>query len=465
MEFKYTTEKIREMIHGLDTPVKDGKPAINFDNAATTPPFKEVIKEINEQLCMYGSIGRGMGHKSEHSSKIYKKGRDIIKEFVGLTPQNEEYDDYTVVYINHTTEGMNKLASALIEHECKKFSVISTRMEHHANDLPWRERLGADRILFADVDDKGRLVINDIENLLKENNDVKYVTVTAASNVTGYVNDVHQIAKIAHKYGAKIIVDGAQIVAHREFNILRNPKNMSIDPEAKIDFFVFSAHKMYSPFGGGAIVGLKEVLDKHIPCSYGGAMVDSVYDYNVDYSLSPDLYETGSPNYPGVVGMLKAIEILRGIGFVYIQDHEQRLMKKTIDELKKIEAVQLYGDNTNYDDRVGIVVFNIGKLPDNIVAESLADQSLIAVRHAKFCSHTYVRRLLENPNPKDSPEVDSFCKQNGMVRVSFGIYTNDAEVDTLIEAVKNIAGVDKVDIVDRVNKLAKRGLKLPKDRG
>ncbi|MDR2971954.1 MAG: aminotransferase class V-fold PLP-dependent enzyme, partial [Bacteroidales bacterium] len=413
MKSKYTPEEIREMMYGLDTPVIGDKPAINLDNAATTPPFKAVIEEINEKLCWYGSIGRGVGHKSSYSSEVYEKGREIVKEFVGINRKSEEFKDYSVIYINHTTEGMNKLASALIEHECRKFSVITTRMEHHANDLPWRERLGADRILFADVDEKGRLKIGDIERLLQENKDVKYVTVTAASNVTGYVNDVHRIAAIVHKNGARIIVDGAQLVAHREFNILRNPKSMSTDPEAKIDFFLFSAHKMYSPFGGGAIIGLNEVLDKHIPCSYGGAMVKSVYDYNIDYSLSPDLYETGSPNYPGVVGMLKAMEILKDIGFDYIQDHEQRLMKKTIDELKKIPGVRLYGDNDDYSDRVGILVFNIDRRLDSNVAQLLADQSAIAVRHAKFCSHPYVARLLGKTGFSSSLEVDNSCLQNG----------------------------------------------------
>jgi len=466
MPVKYTPKKIRAMMYGVDTPLKDKNfPAINFDNAATTPPFKSVIDKIQKELLMYGSIGRGLGNKSAHSSEVYEKGRDTVKKFFGLEPKAPEYDEYSVIYVNHTTEGMNKLASALIEHECKnkKFSVISTRMEHHANDLPWRERIGIDRMLFADVDEKGRLKIEDIERLLQENKNVKYVTITATSNAVGYVNDVHYIAKIVHKYGAKIIVDGAQIVAHREFRMLGN------SPEENIDFFVFSAHKMYSPFGGGAIVGLTNILDKHIPCFYGGGMVESVYDYNVDYALPPDLYESGSPNYPGIVGMLEAMRVLKDIGFDYIEKHEQELMKKTIDAFRKIPGIKLYGDNKNYSDRVGIVVFNIGRYSDKDVAEWLAEMSAIAVRHAKFCAHTYVRRLLENPDfsNDDNSDEDNSCMQGGLVRVSFGIYTNDADIKALIETVKKIANnkFAAIDRVDREAVLAKRGLRLPNDRG
>ena len=143
------------------------------------------------------------------------------------------------------------------------------------------------------------MIIEDIERTLKNyRGKIKYVSVTAASNVTGYVNDVHLIAKIAHKYGAKIIVDGAQIVSHREFNMLGNAK------EECIDFFVFSAHKMYSTYGGGAIVGLTDVLSTHMPAFYVGGMVESVGDKYVRYTTAPDLYEAGSPNYPGVIGML-----------------------------------------------------------------------------------------------------------------------------------------------------------------
>jgi len=407
------------MMFGLDTHVKleDGRwcHAINLDNAATTPPFKEVVSEIERQLRRYGSIGRGKGQKSAHSTEIYANGRDIVKNFVGAD------DRYTVFYVNNTTDGMNKLASALIEHPGD--IVLSTRMEHHANDLPWRERA---RVIYAEVDETGRLDLDHLEQLLNGHN-VKYVTVTAASNVTGYVNDIHRIAALAHRHGAKIIVDGAQVVAHRAFSMLGN------SPEENIDFFVFSAHKMYAPFGGGAVVGLADALERHVPQFYGGGMVESVCDASLRWLPPPDRYEAGSPNYPGVVGMLKAIELLGRIGFDYIRRHEQALLRRMTCGLAGIPGVVLYGDSERMDDRVGIAVFNLGGVTPETMADFLAGHYGIAVRHAAFCAHPYVRRLT------GEAETQGCKAPAGMVRASIGIYSNEAEVDCLLAAVRELA--------------------------
>ena len=417
---------VRNMIFGLNTLITldNGQraPAINLDNAATTPPFKAVVKEIEKQLMCYGSIGRGKGQKSEHSTENYMQGRELVKDFVGANS-----DLYTAFYVNSTTDGINKLASALIE--SPDDLVLTTRMEHHANDLPWRQRT---ETVYAEVDEDGRLIVADIERLLREyQGRIKYVAVTAASNVTGYINDVHYIAKLAHQYGAKIIVDGAQIVAHREFKML------GATPEENIDFFVFSAHKMYSPFGGGAVVGLTEVLNQHIPEFYGGGMVETVLDHSVRFLPAPDLYEAGSPNYPGVIGMLKAMKILKRIGFSYIKNHEQALLQKTIAGLKKLPGVTLYGDNENIADRVGIVVFNVDGLKPEAVADVLAGHRGIAVRHAAFCAHPYVRRLIHFEQEAKHREL-SCSAPEGMVRVSFGIYNNEDDVDCFLETIAEL---------------------------
>lgn len=441
---------IRNMMYGLNQLVAldNGTmvPAINLDNAATTPPFQAVVKEIECQMLQYGSIGRGKGQKSEHSTKIYAQGRDIVKDFVGANS-----NIYSVFYVNSTTDGMNKLASALIESD--EDIVLTTRMEHHANDLPWRQRA---KTLYAEIKADGRLCIVNLErHLIQQRGKIKYVTVTAASNVTGYVNDLHQIAKLAHRHGAKIIVDGAQIVAHRQFCMLGQ------SPDENIDFFVFSAHKMYSPFGGGAVVGLKEVLDAHIPQFYGGGMVEAVCDEQVRYLTVPDLYEAGSPNYPGVVGMLKSIELLKQIGFDYIAAHEQRLLRKTIHTLQQLPNVVLYGDNENIADRVGIVTFNVRGIKPEAVANFLAGHAAIAVRHAAFCAHPYVRRLTMAP---EDCGIESCVAPQGMVRVSFGIYNNDDDVDAFLAALR------KLLINERLNAFASRPAiamkpNWPQDRG
>lgn len=204
----YTIDNIRQYVAGLDEPVElvDGttRLLINFDNAATTPALIPVMDEVSQKLLMYGSIGRGFSQKSNYSTELYEATRSTVLSFVGLDPETDY--DYTCFYVNNTTDGLNKLASALITDQ--EDLVLSTRMEHHANDLSWRERC---RVIYAEVDELGRVRYEEIKRLLQENN-VKLVAVTAASNVTGYVTDVHRIAKLAHQYGAMIVVDGAQIV-------------------------------------------------------------------------------------------------------------------------------------------------------------------------------------------------------------------------------------------------------------
>ena len=264
----YTLDNIRNYVVGIDEEMEldngSKKAVTNFDNAATTPALQPVADEVNEKLQKYGSIGRGYSPKSNYSTELYNDTRDKVLEFVGA----------------------------------KSDVILTTRIEHHSNDLPWRENA---TVIYAEVDDQGRVMYDEIEKQL-QNNDVKYVSVTAASNVTGYVTDVHRVAKLAHKYGAKIIVDGAQIVAHRKFSMLGETE------DENIDFFVFSAHKMYSPYGGGAVVGLTEDLLYKMPHFYGGGTIQIVGDDWVEYAEAPKSYEAGSPNYPGVVAMGKAID-------------------------------------------------------------------------------------------------------------------------------------------------------------
>ena len=415
-----TIENVRSHIVGVDTPVtlEDGstRAAIAFDNAATTPAFREVVDAIVESLDMYGSIGRGFSQKSDTSTDFYNETRNKVIEFLGGDPET-----YTCFYVNSTTDGINKLASALVED--KKTVVLTTRAEHHSNDLPWRERC---EVIYAEVDELGRIKYDDIEKLLDENK-VDYVSVTAATNVTGYVTDVHRVAKMAHAAGAKIIVDGAQIVSHRAFSLLGDT------PEENIDFIAFSAHKMYTPFGGGAVVGLTEVLNEHQPEFYGGGTVRVVGDDWVVYREPPAVYEAGSPNYLAAVGLSKAIDILQEVGFDAIQEHEQKLVRRLIDGLVKMDTAIVYGDTENIDDKVGVVSFNFSDINTHVLARHLADAYGIATRRGAFCAHPYVWRLMgvDDETAKGFLEcVD--VNTAGMIRASFGIYNTEEEVDELL---------------------------------
>ena len=425
-EEHYTIDNIRDYVIGLDEPVElsDGSKtvAINFDNAATTPALAPVADEISKQLLSYGSIGRGASQKSSHSTELYKATREKVVRFVGGDPET-----YTCFYVNNTTDGLNKLASALITDE--NMTVLTTRIEHHSNDLSWRERCN---VIYAEVDDLGRVRYDEIERLLNENH-VDIVSVSAASNVTGYVTDVHRIAKLAHEHGALMVVDGAQIVAHRAFSMLGET------PEENIDFLAFSAHKMYSPYGGGAVVGLMDVLNEHMPEVYGGGTIRIVRDEEQTYTSAPAKYEAGSPNYPAVVGLGKAIDVLEEVGFDAIQAHEQVLMQKMIEGLKQIDGVMLYGDCEHYDDRVGVITFRVQDVNSDVLANQISGLGGVAIRRGAFCAHPYVWRLLGITD--EEADFYNECTDSntpGLIRISFGIYNTEEEVDRFLEMLPGI---------------------------
>ena len=421
-----TAENIRNLILGLEeeVPLKDGShlPVINFDNAATTPALKPAMDAVCRELAMYGSIGRGFSPKSNYSTDLVENVRSKVLKFVGADP-----DEYTCFFVNNTTDGLNKLASALITDP--EDVVLATRMEHHSNDLPWRERC---RVLYAETDENGRIDYEEIEKIL-QNNDVKYVTVTAASNVTGYITDIHRVAGLAHRYDAQIIVDGAQIVSHRSVSMLGD----TLDED--IDFFVFSSHKMYAPFGSGAVIGLKSVLNNHHPAFYGGGTVWIVADDWQRYKEAPAVYEAGSPNFPGIIALDKAIDFFSELGYEYIIAHEQKLMKKLLDGLKNFDGITLYGDTDAISDRVGVVSFNFPDINSYFLAQVLAEKCAIATRRGAFCAHPYVWRLMGIP----ADDLRGFIKCDdantpGMVRVSFGIYNTEEEVERFLSCLVEV---------------------------
>ena len=395
---------------------------INFDNGATTPPMKCAVDAIQRDLNWYGAIGRSKGQKNAYCTEKFNDIRSNILRFFHLHPEG----DHTVVYVKSATEGLNLLAHILLHGN--NDMVLISRMEHHANLIPWRENTS--RVDYIETDHMGRLQIQDIEAKLKRHcGKVKYVAITAASNVTGYVNDIHQIARLCHRYGAKIIVDGAQIVAHREVNLTGSC------PEETIDFFAFSAHKAYAPFGGGAVVGLKDYLFEMDPFLKGGAAVDNVFDYSQIWLQSPERMEAGTQNYFGVTSMDAALNQLKRIGFDQIVAHENELKDYLICNMSEIPNVTLYGDTKNTKDRIGVIVFNVKGKMHWEVGEALATDVGIATRDGKFCAHPYVTRLLGITNlPRNIAEQDT-C---GMVRISLGLYNTKAEADRLLCYLRNL---------------------------
>ncbi len=430
-----TIETVREQVVGIDSrvPLFDGRlaPYINFDNAASTPVLKPVLDKMYQFMTWYSSIHRGTGFKSQLSSELYDLAREVVAHFVGLEPQG-----HTIIFVKNTTEAINKLANRL--NLTPDDVVLVTKMEHHSNDLPWRKRA---RVVHVEVDEQGRLREEDlVQQLERYGAAIKLLAVTGASNVTGWVNDIHRLATLCHQFGVKILVDAAQLAPHRKINM--KPQS---DP-AHIDFLAFSAHKLYAPFGAGVLIGDQDVFVSGEPDVVGGGTVDIVSYDHVEWSAPPEKDEAGTPNTVGVLAMVKALMILEEIGMEQVAAHEARLTRYALQRLREIPGIHILGsDNPEaVENRLGVITFNIDHLHHALVAAILNHEAAIAVRNGCFCAHPYIKQML-GISDEESAKLEEAIRRGdrsripGAVRVSFGIYNTEWEIDVLIDALNKIA--------------------------
>ncbi|MFZ5354426.1 MAG: aminotransferase class V-fold PLP-dependent enzyme [Bacillota bacterium] len=422
--------KYRELVVGVSSsiPLANGSytTAINFDNAATTPPFVSVMNAINSFAPWYSSIHRGTGYKSQYSSDMYEKSREIAAAFVKADTASN-----TVVYVKNTTEAINKISYRLFRKDNNSI-VLSTAMEHHSNDLPWRGKYKVD---YVNIDSKGYLSLQDLERKLKKyHGHVKLVAVSGASNVTGYKNDIHTIAELAHKHRARILVDGAQLVPHSAVDVLPDSS------PGHIDFLVFSGHKMYAPFGTGVLIGPLEDFESRAPEYTGGGTIDVVTHDLVRWAKPPAREEAGTPNIMGVVALTEAIKTLSTLGMSNIEKHEKGLVQYALTKLNDIPGIIVYGNRLEFENKVSIIPFNVIDLPHQITAAALSYEYGIAVRSGCFCAQPYVQSLLDIPRR----DIKKYTRnpdmpRPGMVRISFGLYNTYEEIDVLYKALLNIS--------------------------
>lgn len=431
---KYSIKNIRKHILGIDkkVPLVNGKKTtyINFDNSASTPTLVEVVNKVNEFLNWYSNVHRGTGYKSKISTQAYEQAREIVSDFV-----NCDLSKNSVIFVKNTTEAINKLSYRLNLN--KDDIVLTSLMEHHSNDLPWRDKA---TVIYTNLLPDGRLDINDFKKKLKRYvGKVKLVTITGASNVTGYVNDIHTIASLSHKYGAKVMIDCAQLAPHRKINMKGNKD------DDFIDFIAFSGHKMYAPFGIGVLIGPKSVFQNGNPEYVGGGTIVSVTKYNNYWAIPPEKEEAGTPNIVGAIALAEAIKVLDKIGMENIENHEKKLTECLIHNLNKLPETKVYSrtKNNHVEDMVGVISFNFKNIPHNLLAAMLSYEAGIGVRNGCFCAHPYVHNLLNLSNK----EIVNLQKNllmgklediPGLVRVSLGMYNTIDEINTLINTLSTI---------------------------
>lgn len=433
---KLDLNSLRSEVVGIGTtvPVLGGgsRQYIFFDNAASTPALIKVLQTVNNFMPWYSSVHRGSGLKSQIATRAFDEARETVLNFFGANQQ-----DHIAVFGRNTTDAINKLSYRL--NLSKNDVVLIGHMEHHSNDLPWRRTAEVHRLK---VDEQGSLIESDLKDKLAEfSGRVKLIAISGGSNVTGFLPDIHRIARLAHAAGAQILVDGAQLAPHRKVEV----KPLSSDDH--IDYLSVSAHKMYAPFGTGVLIGRRDTFETGAPEICGGGTIKVVTDNQVVWADAPDRDEAGTPNVVGVVALAAALKFLDSIGMDQVAEHEAELTAYALEKLNHIDGLTIYGsrDPAKASGRLGVIPFNLEGVPHGLVAAILSTEWGIGVRNGCFCAHPYVTKLLgvspaEIKRFADDMTHDDRRRVPGVVRISFGIYNTKQEIDTLEEALKSIAG-------------------------
>lgn len=398
--------------------------------------MRAVVDKVLAFLPYYANVHRGSGLKSRLSTLLYEEARATVARFFGVDTRTN-----TVIFTKNATEAINRLALCLPL--TMSDVVLTSVMEHHSNDLPWRYRA---RVDYVDVHENGELDREDYLRKLKAyRSHLKLVALTGASNVTGIVNDVHWLAEAAHRFGARVLIDAAQLAAHRPVNMLPD------DHPGHLDFLAVSAHKMYAPFGSGALIGPKAVFAGSPPDHVGGGTVNAVTLSKANWAEVPFRNEAGTPNVVGAVAFAAALEALERFGMEKIARHEAHLTAHALLQLSRVPGVTIYASpRLGVGDRLGVISFNVDGVPHETVAAALAWEAGIGVRSGCFCARPYAYRLLGLSGPEvaelfrraaSSPRgtLHGNLHLPGMVRLSFGLYNSVHEVDAAIGAVSRIA--------------------------
>ncbi len=407
---------------------------VNLDNAASTPAMIKVRRAVEAFLPWYSSVHRGAGYKSRLSTHLYEHARDVVMRFTGA-----HQSTHVVVFVRNTTEALNLLAHRIVLEPGEL--VLTTRMEHHSNLLPWYRCPHE----FVELTPDGSIDINDLERRLRQHKGkVRLVTVTAASNVTGVLPDIRRIARLAHSHGALVAADAAQLAPHRALSM------GALDDPERIDILAFSGHKLYAPYGAGALVAPATLFADGEPMLVGGGTVCLVTRAGIAWASGADLEEAGSPNVVGVVAMTAALEELMRFGMERVAEHERGLTCYAAQRLQDVPGLSFYGPSwenmlSGAEDRLGVFSFNLEGHSYVEVASVLANEWGIGVRSGCFCAHQYVAYLL-GISDEDSAEARDRLISGlpvdlpGMVRASVGLANTKDDIDRLIAGLKAIAG-------------------------
>jgi cysteine desulfurase / selenocysteine lyase len=401
----FDVNRIRGDFPILNERVAGGKPLVWLDNGATTQKPNAVIDRISYFYRHENSnVHRGAHELAARSTDAYEAARETIAKFLG-SPSKDN-----IVFVRGTTEAINLAAQGYVKPLLSKGDeIILTILEHHANIVPWQmiaQETGA-LIKVAPVDDTGQIILSEYARLFSPR--TKFVSVTHVSNALGTITPVREMIQIAHANGARILVDGAQSVAHTPLNV----------SELDADFFVFSGHKIFGPTGIGALYGKTDVLEEAKPYQGGGNMIKDVTFERTVYNAPPVKFEAGTGNIADAVGLGAALDYVSGIGIANISAYEHELLDYATRELKRVNGLHLIG---TAPEKASVLSFILENRSVEEVGKHLASRG-IAVRAGHHCAQPILRRFgLE-----------------ATVRPTIAFYNTAEEIDKLVSAIMEIA--------------------------
>jgi len=400
--------QIRREFPALDQCV-NGKPLIYLDSAATSQKPLSVIETIDKYYRLdNANVHRGIHELSRRATIAYEDARGRIARWINAVEPAE------VIWTSGTTEAINLVAMAWgLDNVREGDEILISVMEHHSNIIPWQllaRRTGA-TLRYIELDDQGRLILDDLPTLLTER--TKVVALSHVSNALGTINPIKKIAAAAHDVGAVVVVDGAQGAVHMKVDV----------QDLGVDFYAFSGHKMCGPTGIGVLWGRREILDSMSPYQGGGEMIHLVGRDTSTWAELPHKFEAGTPNIAGAIGMGAAVDFLSDIGMDAIVRHERELMTYALDKVGSIPNITIYGPES-LDERSAVISFTLGDAHPHDIS-TILDSDGIAVRAGHHCAQLVMKHF----------------GVSATARASFYLYNTKDDVDRLVEGLAQVSSI------------------------
>ena len=389
-----------------DFPIFQHTDVAYIDNAATAQRPQCVLDAVADfYRCHNANPLRGLYPLSVEATDIYEQARETVRNFIGARSERE------IIFTRNTTESLNLIAYSYgLTHVKAGDEVLVSIMEHHSDLLPWQmvcRQTGAE-LKFIECAPDGSVDLKQIESLITER--TKIVAMTQVSNVLGRKYPVQEVAAMAHKKGAVMVVDGAQSTPHMPVNV----------QELGADFFAFSGHKVYGPMGIGVLYGREELLNAMPPFLTGGEMIESVTRDGAVFAELPHKFEAGTVNAADAVGLHAAIDYVKSIGFTAMHQQEVALTRRAMDAIGEMPHVHVLGSEKP-EEHCGIITFTVDGVHPHDISEILASDG-VAIRAGHHCAQPLL----------------AYLKHPSTARASLAFYNTEAEVDRLLDSISTL---------------------------